>query len=125
MDKQTFLGEIAHKLKMLGYKKNKHYWYRENKGYLLCVNLQGSQWNKDDYYVEFGVAFLDSNVKYPTILQWFCRHRCMGKNGSKNITPEELLSFLEYVQENYPNCAEVTDYLIKMSSAKVSNQYWI
>lgn len=124
MNKQIFLEIITQELKALGYKKNKNYWYKENNGYLMCINLQGSQWNKADYYVEFGISLPDTNIKYPTVYQWFCRHRCIGRAGDKNILPEDLLIFLSAAQRDYPDVTRIAEYIINQSKAKVTNQYW-
>lgn len=124
MDKTTFISEIKSSLKSLGFRKNKNYWYKEHAGYLLCINLQNSQWNEDVYYVNFGIAFIDASIKNPTLLQWFCRHRCQGNKGEKNITADELLGFLSDVQKEYPGVAEISNYIVNKGAQRVANQYW-
>ena len=124
MDNQIVLSELKKKLKAFGFKKNKNYWYKEHKGYLLCLNFQNSQWCTDDYYIEFGIAYIDSNITCPNLLQWFCRHRCIGKDGELNVPVDDIILFLEIVHNEYPAIDQIEKYIIDQGGVRVINQYW-
>lgn len=124
MDKTAFLNEIKHPLKMMGYRKNKNYWYKSNKDFLYCINVQGSQWDTDDYYVEIGIAFQTSPKDNPTLLQWHCRHRCKGENGEKNILPAELFATLAAISEKITSLNDIEAIMIESNATKIATQYW-
>ena len=85
MVKQEFLAAIREPLKAEGYRKKGFYWYKTVNDLVFCLNLQGSQWDKDDYYFQVGVALHKDSSAFPTILHWLFRHRCTGKNGELNM----------------------------------------
>lgn len=123
MNKQEFISSIKAPLKTLGYRKNANYWYKECKDCIFCVNVQGSQWDVDDYYVEIGLAYPDPCRKYPTILQWYCRHRCKGEGGEVNILPSEFISCLADLQNSILSAEQIPAFLYKRNAIKVVNQF--
>lgn len=125
MNKKDFVVEVAIELKKLGYRKNGFYWYKPMEEYILYVNVQGSQWDKDDYYVELGVARSDSACKNPTILHWIIRHRCNGASGELNIMPSEFLTELDKFCQSLKNSSSVTEFLKQNHAVKVGNQYFL
>lgn len=95
MNKEDFIQEIRSPLKALGFRKNGQYWYKTYNDLLLCINVQGSQWDKNDYYVEIGAALANSGRKFPTLLYWEFCHRCVDHgqkiNFDVNISPAVFL----------------------------------
>lgn len=124
MDKQAFIHEIVGPLKELGYRKNRNYWYKPCNNIIFCINVQGSQWDKSDYYVEIGVAVSSENTRTPSLLQWYCRHRCKGVNGEKNIQISEFLATLSKVFDGISFSKDVEIMLEKYHAIKVGYQYW-
>ena len=124
MDKQTFISTIKPTLKAMGYRKHANYWYNSCNGYIFCVNMQGSQWSKDRYYVEIGIAYSQPGTENPTILQWHCRHRCQGRNGDVNILPEELVNYLTTFQNAISTASTISEFLSQNNAIQVANQYW-
>ena len=61
MVKQEFLAAIREPLKAEGYRKKGFYWYKTVNDLVFCLNLQGSQWDKDDYYFQVGAALHKDN----------------------------------------------------------------
>lgn len=123
MKKVDFIAEIKPVLKKYGFRKKGNYWYRDDETALVCVCVQGSQWNRDDYYVEIGISDY-TTVVAPTITQWYCRHRCCGRNGEINITPQELLNSIIDLDSAIKEIGDVDIYLISKNAVKVVNQYW-
>lgn len=124
MDKHTFISEISKPLKELGYRKRTNYWYKTANELIFCINVQGSQWDKDNYYVEIGVAKYEEEKKCPTILYWFCRHRCIGKNRDVNIEPEDLMRDLIILHNSISIWDDLLLFLDRCDAKKVVNQYW-
>ncbi len=125
MNKQEFAIEVAIALKKLGYRKNGLYWFKSMEEYVLCVNVQGSQWDKHDYYVELGIARSNPDCKNPTVLHWSIRHRCNGASGELNIMPTEFLTELNKFCQSLKNSASVTEFLNQNHAVRVANQYFI
>ena len=53
--------------------------------------MQGSQWDRNDYYFEIGVAEHKENCTTPTLLHWLSCHRCEGNSGERNVLPSEAM----------------------------------
>lgn len=56
MIKQEFIEEIRAPLKKYGFQKKRAYWFKKCNDIIFCINMQGSQWNKDNYYFAIGGA---------------------------------------------------------------------
>lgn len=76
MNKKDFLLVVHDYLKPLGYKKNKNYWFLSNGELVYCVNVQGSQWDTNGYYVNVGIAIEKDVGTKPSLIYWYVRKRC-------------------------------------------------
>lgn len=124
MIKSEFIIEVAALLKARGYRKRGNYWYKSHNDLLLCVNVQGSQWDKDDYYVNIGAALALEDRKYPSELRWIIRYRCETKSGEdRNISPEDMLEGMEYIFSDLTTADQIPQYLSKRKVVKVANLY--
>lgn len=123
MDKTTFISEVSKPLKEAGYKKTRNYWHKICNDLIFCINVQGSQWDRNDYYVEIGISLLD-NISNPSLLRWHCRHRCHGMNGGKNPQPDELFSCITEIFERIQTVDDVEDLLREKEATKIGSQYW-
>ena len=125
MDKLTFISEIKPLLKAMGYRKNGNYWYKAVNDLTFCVNVQGLQWDKNDYYVNIGIAITNPSIKNPTQLHWYCTHRCRGIDGEQtNIPPAEIIRI---VNDTFPadmTSAQMTSFLNKHKAQWVIGQFW-
>lgn len=124
MDKQSFILQIKPILKELNYKKKDNYWYKRVDNHICCINVQGSQWDKKDYYVEIGFSFYAEECKTPRLLQWHCRHRCKGASGEKNISASDLLLAMKNTFEEVSVTEQITTFLQKHKAVKVVSQFW-
>lgn len=124
MNKTEFLLTIKSILKEQAFHKKGNYWYRQTDSFLLCIYVQGSQWNKNDYYVEIGTAQSCVDSPTPTITQWYCRHRCYGQNGELNILPIELFDCIDDLLTSIKKMGDVETYLFSKNAVKVATQYW-
>ncbi len=125
MKKSEFIDAIKPVLKNDGYRKKGSYWYQQNGELLLCINVQGSQWDKNDYYVNIGIAMFDSGDYYlfPTLLHWKIVHRCFGRTGQLNIEPHELFTEVEK-HLSISNTSDLPQYLKERNASQVANQLW-
>lgn len=124
MVKQEFLDAIREPLKAEGYRKKGFYWYKKANDLVFCINLQGSQWNKDDYYFQIGAALYKEDSETPTILGWLFRHRCKGEHGELNVSPQEALTCVVSTFGELKSSAQLSDFLQVHNATKVANQYW-
>ena len=111
MIKSEFVPLAAAELKRTGFRKNGLYWYRPQADYLECVCVQGSQWDKDDYYVEIGFAKRDMSRKNPTCRNWFAVHRCSGVKGDLNITVQEMKTNMDVLFRGFPSAREAGGFV--------------
>ena len=125
MIKLQFIAEIAALLKTQGFRKHRNYWYRIQNDLLLCVNVQGSQWDKNNYYVEIGAARLQESAKNPPVLSWLFCHRCKGPDGKDlNISLADCLQDMESVFCNFSSYDQLKNYLTTIKAVRVVNQFW-
>lgn len=92
--------------------------------HICCINVQGSQWDKNDYYVEIGFSFYAEECKTPRLLQWYCRHRCKGASGEKNISASDLLLAMKNTFEEVSVTEQITTFLQKHKAVKVVSLFW-
>ena len=124
MTKLTFISEVKPLLKDLGFRKHGNYWYKTTGAYTYCVYVQGSQWNKENYYVEIGFAFPQDKFENPTVLHWYVRHRCSGTLGQLNISPGDLMASMNDVFWQVSTQQQIWELISSRNALKVASQYW-
>lgn len=58
IDKETLIFQITPQLKTMGYKKRNNTWAKQSDpemNIFIVINIQGSQYDKKDYYINLGV----------------------------------------------------------------------
>lgn len=58
IDKETLISQITPQLKTMGYKKRNNTWAKQSDpemNIFIVINIQGSQYDKKDYYINLGV----------------------------------------------------------------------
>lgn len=124
MDRKAFIDGLGPVLMNLGYRKKGNYWYKNGTDLVYCVNVQGSQWSKDGYYVNVGISRTNIEGSTPTLLQWDYRHRCKGEQGEINISPKEVLDILEEIMHSVSSSSEIDSFLYGRKYKKIGTQYW-
>lgn len=124
MIKQEFIKEIRVPLKNYGFHKKGAYWFKKCNDIIFCVNVQGSQWNKDNYYFAIGGAEYKESCPTPTIMHWLFRHRCKSNSGELNIPPQAALSCVSDLLDDLTCLDQLEKFLRDHHAAKVVNQYW-
>ena len=123
MNKQEFIDAIKPQLKEIGYRKNGNYWYKEGADLICCINVQGSQWSADDYYVNIGFSLPSKTKNNPTLLHWYCRRRCIGEHGDVNISLTDFFSEYCNLFNAIQSFEQLSAFLTK-NAQKVCSQYW-
>ncbi len=123
MTKQDFVANITPRLKELGFKKKKFYWYRTDQELIQCICVEGSQWNVNNYYVSIGWAIKTQN-NFPSQLDWYARARCEGVNGELNIHPDELFEYIGQIFSCIITVSQLNEYLHHVKAKKVVSRYW-
>ena len=122
MTKNEFISAAKTELKNRGFRKNGQYWYRNQADYLECIFVQGSQWDKDNYYVEIGFAEGTPEKRSPTLLHWIASHRCRGKQGDRNIELAEVFRDIETFFRQFSSKAALMEYLHAICHLKFSER---
>ena len=105
MDKSSFIRLLSEALKGHGFRKKGQYWYKTEEQWICCVNVQGSQWSKEDCYVNIGAAKNHDSHDTPTILHWNWVHRCTDSAGREvNVNVSDVINcalplFREFCRE--------------------------
>lgn len=58
INKETLISQITPQLKTMGYKKRNNTWAKQSDpemNIFIVINIQGSQYDKKDYYINLGV----------------------------------------------------------------------
>ena len=126
MTKTEFISAAAPLLKDRGYKKRGSYWYLSRAGYVFCINLQGSQWDKDHYYINIGAAEQREEAPYPTLLKWLWRHRCRNAHGEE-LNPElsDLLLCIDSCFSDFLAADDPSSFYKEHHATLLVNQYWL
>lgn len=125
MKKEIIIQQLKPVLQKRGYRKRGYYWYKSQNGIIFCLNIQGSQWSKDDYYVNVGVAKEDTMCKFPTILNWVWRHRCKGEKGEINMDLQDIVTCMDKYFSAYIDADSPNDFYRKFSAECIAEQYWL
>ena len=125
LNKEKFLSDTAVILKQRNYKKRTNSWYLTVRDIIFCVNVQGSCWDKNDYYVNIGVKEHAGDMPYPTELHWTWDHRCFDKNGNQvNISIEALIDCMDKYFNDYISMGKDA-FFDKYNAVKVGPQFMI
>ena len=125
MNKQEFLTAIRPVLKEMHFRKHSNYWYKNLETVMICINVQGSQWSKDTYYVEIGATELPVEKRTPVVWEWTCRHRCRGTDNEK-IGPslDTVIHSLLQFQSELSKAGSIAAFLSERDATKGGKQFF-
>lgn len=93
-EKDELLVAAKDFFKVRGYLKERNRWTKKTNGFILCFYIQGSQWDKNDYYVRPGVFITDLKQESAVPYGHFATEiRCYDNTIEKILTEAEM--FLE------------------------------
>ena len=122
--KTEMISNLTIALKEKGFRKKRAYWYKGLEEYLVCVNVQGSQWDSNNYYINIGMA-KKQDEKEPTLLEWIWRHRCKGTEGELNISLDEVILCIEKYVSDFQLDNDISAFLKRNNATIVGQQYWL
>ena len=121
--KDNFIEEISPILKSEGYKRKRNYWYLLKNNVVFCINVQGSQWDKNNYYVNIGAKNNICENYYPTALQWTWSHRCTDTSGSENnISIKDFIKCKDVYFDDFVSL-KVDEFYNKYNAIKICEQW--
>lgn len=123
IDKEKLISEITAPLKSMGYKKRSNTWIKQSDSEMnvfIVINIQGSQFDKKDYYVNLGVYIQALGQKcVPT-----CIANCqMQERISIEINSSELfLKIIEKWESMYGLYNQVYDRALENKLPKFTDK---
>lgn len=123
IDKETLISQITPQLKTMGYKKKTNTWAKQSDpemNIFIVINIQGSQYDKKDYYINLGVyiqALGQKNI--PT-----CISDCqMQERITVEINSSELLlKIIEKWENTYGLYNQIYDKVLENKMPKFTDK---
>lgn len=123
IDKETLISQITPQLKTMGYKKRNNTWAKQSDpemNIFIVINIQGSQYDKKDYYINLGVyiqALEQKNI--PT-----CISDCqMQERITVEINSSELLlKIIEKWENTYGLYNQIYDKVLENKMPKFTDK---
>lgn len=123
IDKETLISQITPQLKTMGYKKRNNTWAKQSEpemNIFIVINIQGSQYDKKDYYINLGVyiqALGQKNI--PT-----CISDCqMQERITVEINSSELLlKIIEKWENTYGLYNQIYDKVLENKMPKFTDK---
>lgn len=102
--KEELIMQLTPALKEKGYKKNRQTWNKAKDRLVIVFNIQNSQWDKADYYLNLGISInaLSGNPKARFISSGDIWERIPAKNDRGIPTSaEQILSIIDMWENWY------------------------
>lgn len=123
IDKETLISQITPQLKTMRYKKRNNTWAKQSDpemNIFIVINIQGSQYDKKDYYINLGVyiqALGQKNI--PT-----CISDCqMQERITVEINSSELLlKIIEKWENTYGLYNQIYDKVLENKMPKFTDK---
>lgn len=123
MDKETLISEITPQLKAMGYKKRNSTWIKQSDPeaeLFVVLNIQGSQYDKNDYYVNLGVYIKALGQKSTPTCITDCQ---MQERITVDINSSELFrKIIEKWEDIYGLYARVYDKALENDLPKLTDK---
>ena len=124
MVKTEFIQAVKLPLKERGFRKKGQYWYKTQGEWIICYNVQGSQWDTDNYYVNLGAIPVSDDDPTPPNYRWKLFMRCRNPKQT-NPDPEDTLGDLERVFGSMETIAQLPGFLQKHPTTTVGTQFFL
>ena len=124
MVKTEFIQAVKLPLKERGFRKKGQYWYKTQGAWIICYNVQGSQWDSNNYYVNLGAIPVESNDPTPPNYRWKLFMRC--RNPKQTCPdPMDTIEDLDRVFGPLETLEQLPDFLEKHPVTTVGEQYFL
>ena len=120
MKKDEVIKQLSIKLKEKGFLKSKNTWCKKTSEVAFLVEIQGSQWDKDNYYCNiYGSLKGYNNIEKPTKNDKELWHRLGVRDDLKNQENTPIDYILKFVDSYFDKCLNLE--MIKSAYKNDSN----
>jgi putative IMPACT (imprinted ancient) family translation regulator len=106
MLKSEIIPALKVALKEKGFKKVRNYWYKSQHEMTFYLNVQGSAYCSEDFYVNLGIVFSPFQGKIPQTYEWDIRRRVFVDNKEINLDIQDVLSIFCTFLNLFPTLTE-------------------
>lgn len=111
MFKSDIIESLKPILKEKGFKKIRNYWYKTYNDMTFYLNIQGSCYDSNDYYVNIGIVLSSIQEKIPPIYEWDVCRRIFVDEKQLNISIDDILLILDYFINLFPTKNSVISFI--------------
>lgn len=125
--KSELVSEIKPLLKNMGYKKRNTTWLKKSDdNIIIVVNIQGSQYDKEDHYINLGVYINDLGTKeIPSISDCHLMERVRADVDSAQM----MINVVEKWEDWYGTCdrirGKISEHKMPMMTQKNVYEYFL
>ena len=121
MTKTEIVSAITPILKEKGFKKVKNFWYKMIPNILHYIHIQGSQYDKNDYYCNICIAIEGyNNLEFPKEYDSQVFHRVGVRDDLKNDRNPPLDYIMKFA-DDYFTCYDTKDKIRQAYKNKVGS----
>lgn len=110
MLKSEIIPALKVALKEKGFKKVRNYWYKSQNEMTFYLNVQGSTYCSEDFYVNLGIVFSSFQGKIPPIYTWNIRRRIFVDGKETNLDIQDVLSVFSTFLNLFPTATEAKTF---------------
>lgn len=110
-NKSDIIESLKPILKEKGFKKIRNYWYKTYNDMTFYLNIQGSCYDSNDYYVNLGIVLSSIQEKIPPIYEWDVCRRIFVDEKQLNISIDDILLILDYFINLFPTKDSVISFI--------------
>lgn len=111
MLKSEMITSLKPILKEKNFKKIRNYWYKMQNGITFYLNIQGSAYDTNDFYVNLGIVFSLSPGKVPPTYDWDIFRRAFVDNKELNLELEDILLILDSFFKLFPTIEDAQTFV--------------
>ena len=111
MLKTEMITSLKAILKEKKFKKIRNYWYKVQNGMTFYLNIQGSAYSTDDFYVNLGIVFSLNDEKVPPTYDWDIFRRVFVDDKQINLDLEDVLLILDAFFKLFPTIEDAHTFV--------------
>lgn len=127
MLKTEMITSLKPILKEKNFKKIRNYWYKVQNGMTFYLNIQGSAYDTNNFYVNLGIVFSLPPGKVPPTYDWDIFRRVFVDNKELNLNLEDVLLILDAFFKLFPTIEDAQTFVrnqkIKYEYIVISERY--
>lgn len=116
MLKTEIITSLKPILREKNFKKIRNYWYKEQNGMTFYLNIQGSAYDTNDFYVNLGIVFSLIDKKVPPTYDWDIFRRAFVDNKELNLEIEDILLILDAFLKLFPTIENAQTFVQNQKS---------